>query len=115
MPELFPVVTICGSMRFHRLMLDAARDLSLRGYIVIMPHCVYPDKKSDKEMLDRMHFAKIDMSDAICVVSDESGYVGQSTRREMRHAQDVGILTLHWWKDKIPYPEMVLEMRNAKA
>ena len=42
-----------------------------------------------KEMLDKMHFQKIDMADEIFVIN-VGGYIGESTRREIAHATDKG-------------------------
>ena len=51
-----------------------------------------------KQMLDRLHFAKIDLSDEIIVVS-EDGYFGSSTRREIAYAQDQGKRVRYWQND----------------
>lgn len=46
-----------------------------------------------KEMLDRMHFAKIDMSDAIIVVGI---HIGESTQSEIAYAERTGKTVLYW-------------------
>jgi len=46
-------------------------------------------KPGVKEMLDRMHLAKIDMADGIFVVNVD-GYIGESTRREIEYAKEHG-------------------------
>ena len=87
--DKFPIVTICGSMRFYGAMLEAAQRLSKEGLIVLMPHVTFIGQEQSSEtkiMLDKMHFAKIDMSDSICVVTNTDGYTGQSTQREMAYA-----------------------------
>lgn len=87
----YTVTTICGSMRFYDRMLKAAEELSKSGHIVLMPFVTFKpeDQTSEtKEMLDRMHFRKIDMSDSITVITDETGYIGESTRNEMDYAMD---------------------------
>lgn len=94
-PINFPVTTICGSMRFYPQMLETAQELSRQGYIVIMPFVTFkPDEQmgnETKQMLDRMHFAKIDMSDCIHVVTDNVvNYVGESTKNEIEHASRTG-------------------------
>lgn len=90
----FPVVTICGSMRFYSRMLFVAEGLSKRGCIVLMPFVAFSpgeqQSSSVKRMLDDMHFVKISMSDAVVIVTDESGYYGESTRNELRHAEKTG-------------------------
>lgn len=42
-----------------------------------------------KQMLDRLHFAKIDLSDEILVVN-VGGYFGASTSREIAYAESKG-------------------------
>jgi len=42
-----------------------------------------------KQMLDRLHFAKIDLADEILVVN-VGGYVGSSTKREIAYAKKHG-------------------------
>lgn len=88
------IVTICGSMRFFDLMLKAAADETAAGNIVLAPFSVVaPEGRPGSEfkaMLDRLHREKIDMSERIIVVSDETGYVGDSTTSEIFHAEAQG-------------------------
>jgi len=87
------VVTICGSMRFFDQMLTVAAQETAKGHIVLAPFCVVaPEDQGDehKAMLDRLHFQKIDMSDEVIVVTNQHGYVGDSTRREMAYAIGAG-------------------------
>jgi len=90
MPE-FPVITICGSMRYYPLMLEAAERYTAEGYIVIMP---FVQKGADRPggnspefvaMLDRMHLVKIDMAEIILVVGEHRG---ESTTREIVYAKE---------------------------
>jgi hypothetical protein len=93
MDSEFPVITICGSMRFYSFMLSAARELSLQGWIVLMPYVIFPTKQQGekaKSKLDSMHLRKIDLSSAICLVTDNVNYIGESTQREMDYATDRG-------------------------
>lgn len=89
----FPIVTICGSMRFHLEMLDTAEHLTRGGIIVLMPFvAISPGRQADdpdKTMLDTMHRAKIDMSGSIHVVNP-GGYIGESTRSEIAYAMSLG-------------------------
>lgn len=48
-----------------------------------------------KQMLDRLHYRKIDLAEEIIVVS-EDGYFGSSTRREIAYAQAQGKRVRHW-------------------
>lgn len=95
MTDAFKIVTICGSMRFYDTMVKVAEQETAAGSIVLMPFCTIDSDEQDgdlKSMLDRMHFAKIDMCDHIIVVTDNNGYVGTSTRREMAYAIKSGKL-----------------------
>jgi hypothetical protein len=83
------IVTICGSMKFFEQMLQVAADETAKGHIVLAPFSVVApeDQGSDfKAMLDRLHFQKIDMSSQVVIVTNQHGYVGTSTKREMAYA-----------------------------
>lgn len=84
------VVTICGSMKFKKEMMQIAEELELeKGYAVIQ--CVYWNNCSnynelDIERLGKIHYKKIDISDAIYVVN-VNGYIGESTKKEIEYAK----------------------------
>lgn len=107
----YPVTTICGSMRFFQQMLVVADELTRRGEIVLLPLVRKSDKANPHafeqhtsystgvspsadptpvtdEALDAMHRAKIDKSTSIVVVSDHTGYYGESTAAEIEQAVD---------------------------
>ena len=101
----YPVITLCGSTRFKKEYLEAQKRLTLEGNIVIsvglFGHAgdneVYQGPVTDgvadmKRMLDDMHKRKIDMADSIYVIN-VNGYIGESTRSEIRYAaaHDKGI------------------------
>lgn len=94
-PE-FPVITICGSMRFQDEMRLAAETLTANGYIVLMPfvatYAGNVPSDAQKEMLDHMHFVKIEMSSAILVIGD---YIGVSTKKEIAIAEYTGKWVFH--------------------
>ena len=82
------VITLCGSTRFKKEILDVARDLTLQGHIVLTP-CVFHHMEEDNALtaedkirLDNLHREKINMSDAIFVVN-VNGYIGESTYGEI--------------------------------
>lgn len=87
------VITICGSMRYSRQMMEIAAKLELRdNYAVIQ--CVYNvnDERFeglDATVLDKIHRKKIDISDAIYVVNID-GYIGNSTKGEIEYATENG-------------------------
>ena len=90
------VVTLCGSSKFKDEFIEAQKRLSLEGYIVLslglFGHTDSPEVFEDpsiKEMLDRNHKQKIDMSDEIYVINP-GGYIGESTLNEIMYAHDHG-------------------------
>lgn len=95
----FKTITICGKMTFFSTMLEVAKILSLQGYIVLAPF-VIAENDDIKTMLDSMHFAKIDRSDAIYVVNI-NGYIGYSTGKEIAYAKEHG--------KEIIYHESIIE------
>lgn len=64
----------------------------MAGCIVLSPEIYghYGDTmaKEEKQRLDRMHLAKISMSDMIFVIN-KNGYIGESTKREIEWAKQL--------------------------
>jgi hypothetical protein len=94
----FPVITVCGSMRYFDKMIEVANKLTADGNIVLMPfvYVIPPEQQKKnplKEMLDQMHFVKIDMSESIVVVGM---HIGESTSNEIAYAEAHGKKILHW-------------------
>ncbi len=91
----YKVVTLCGSTRFKAEYERVQKELTLKGYIVISVGLFghHGDdevwNEGTKEMLDDMHFSKIDMADEIFVINVD-GYVGDSTSREIAYAKYCG-------------------------
>jgi dienelactone hydrolase len=87
------IVTICGSTRFRAEMQMANRQLTLAGHVVLAPGVFQHDgdeiTEQQKRLLDQLHFYKIDLSEAIFVVNP-NGYIGESTKREIRYATETG-------------------------
>ena len=94
----YPVITLCGSTRFKEEFMQAQKELTLQGKIVIsvglFGHSgdveVWENMDDGtltktKEMLDDMHKRKIDMADGIYVINKD-GYIGDSTRSEIEYA-----------------------------
>jgi len=90
------IVCLCGSTRFFNAFREANLRRTLAGEIVLSIGC---DTKSDADLgiiagdlapaktaLDELHKHKIDLADYVLVVSDETGYFGQSTTGEILHA-----------------------------
>lgn len=92
-----PTITaLCGSTRFRDEFARANRGLTARGVIVVAPgvfgHSGDPLTEDDKTLLDELHRRKIDLADEVLVVSDASGYYGDSTRSEIEYARTQGKL-----------------------
>ena len=91
----YKVITLCGSKRFKDQFLEAQKQLTLEGNIVIsvglFGHSGDDEVWADgvKNMLDDMHKRKIDMADAIYVINP-GGYIGESTRNEIEYARRNG-------------------------
>lgn len=92
------VVCLCGSTRFGEAFRRANLERTLAGEIVLSIGC---DTRSDDDLaaagafdgvddlkarLDTLHKQKINLADYVLVVSDETGYFGESTRSEITHA-----------------------------
>ena len=83
------VITICGSLKFKKIMQEEAEKLALNGYCVLTP--IFPfnkDLKVKKKQLNKFkeaHFKRIELSDAIYVVNKDS-YIGDSTKLEIDYA-----------------------------
>lgn len=91
------VICLVGSTRFKDEYQEANSRLTLNGYVVLsvgfFQHSSDPSateiSDEKKEELDRLHLHKIDMADGIYVVNP-GGYVGESTKSEIRYALDKG-------------------------
>jgi hypothetical protein len=92
-------VCLCGPTKFSQAFHDANLNETIAGKIVLSIGC---DTKSDadlialgqltqeaKDMLDILHFWKIDLADEILVLN-VGGYTGESTRREIEYARRTG-------------------------
>ena len=85
----YKVITLCGSTRFKDDFERINKELTLLGNIVISVGCfghagdIFTEEQ--KVMLDDIHKRKIDMADAIYVINKD-GYIGASTRSEIKYA-----------------------------
>jgi hypothetical protein len=99
-PDRPTVVCLCGSTRFMEQMTEANVQLTAAGVVVLAPGCDMkqphllwedPDQaEALKARLDLLHRHKIALADEIVVVSDTTGYVGDSTRAEIDLAHHLG-------------------------
>lgn len=87
------IITLCGSLKFQKEMMEVAEKMALEGNCVLTP--VYPTSKNYKrteeqlQYLKEAHFKKIEMSDAILVVNADN-YIGDSTKLEIEYAKKLG-------------------------
>jgi hypothetical protein len=102
--EKTKVVCLCGSSKYPEIHFRVMMQETLAGRIVIpmglYGHADFPlgakaatndgDEATEvKQMLDRLHFEKIDLADEILVVN-VGGYIGSSTKREIEYAITTG-------------------------
>ena len=89
------IVCLCGSTRFVDEFNEQRKILTEGGEIVLSIEVVTTQARKDdpqhanpalKARLDELHKRKIDLCDYVLVVSDESGYFGESTSGEIRYA-----------------------------
>lgn len=87
------IITLCGSLRFQKEMMEIAEKMALDGNCVLTP--VYPAlenfKRTDEQMqkLKEAHFKRIELSDAILVVNVDN-HIGNSTNLEIEYAKKLG-------------------------
>ena len=85
------IITLCGSTRFKDVFHKVASEYTLMGYIVLMPHCYYDENNARpdlKDVLTDVYRDMIEMSDEVLVVNPY-GYIGESTKEEIKWAQDL--------------------------
>ena len=91
------IVCLCGSTRYGDAFAAANLERTLAGEIVLSIGCNMRDDdvfagRDEAELaqikagLDELHKRKIDLADYCLVVSDETGYFGESTRGEIAYA-----------------------------
>ncbi len=87
------VITLCGSLKFQKEMMEIAEKMALEGNCILTP--VYPItknlEKTEEQLkaLKKAHFKRIELSDAILVVNVDN-YIGDSTKLEIEHAKKLG-------------------------
>jgi len=92
------VVVLCGSTRFMDVFREVGWAETLEGHIVLsvgVSKHLPPNHGGESlgqhvvEMLDELHWRKIDLADEVLVLN-VGGYVGYSTGREIEYAMTVG-------------------------
>ena len=90
--EKVKIITVCGSLRFVKEMMEITEKMELQGNCMLVP--IYNPSRPSKDdftgeealMLDKMHKERIKLADAILVVNVD-GYIGTSTRKEIEFAR----------------------------
>jgi hypothetical protein len=100
-----PTVTLCGSTKFWAEFAEVNLRETAEGRMVLAPGCdlkqshpAWGDPETAealKTRLDALHFAKIRAAHLVVVVSDATGYIGQSTHREIAYALRRGLPVRH--------------------
>ncbi|REE69657.1 hypothetical protein A8990_13254 [Paenibacillus taihuensis] len=98
------IITLCGSTKFKDQFEQANAFLTLQGNIVISLAFFEQSEgfeitAEQAELLGKLHFSKIDLSDEIFVI-DVNGYIGSSTRREIEYANERG-KGVHYYSDGV--------------
>ena len=90
--KFIKIITICGSLKFQKEMMEEAQRLAFEGNCVLTP--IYPvpiNFKVTSEILSLLkvaHKERIRMSDAIFVINKD-GYIGDSTILEIEYAKSL--------------------------
>ena len=100
------VVCICGSTRFKEEITESNRKMTMEGKIVLAPgvfsHSGDEVTEEDKERLDQLHLAKIDMADEVLVVNP-GGYIGTGCAREIEYAAKKGKHIIYSHTNEVPH------------
>ena len=87
------IVTLCGSLKFQKEIMEIAEKMALEGYCILTP--VYPVSENmtiTKEQLIKLketHFKRIELANAILVININN-YIGDSTKKEIEYAKKLG-------------------------
>lgn len=93
------IVTLCGSTRFFFEAMEANRQLTFMNWAVFMcgswghsfHKYVQPNPLPNYQQVKLLHFQKILESHAVVIISDQTLYVGSSTKAEIAFAKHRGI------------------------
>ena len=109
------IITLCGSTQFTSEMLDEAWRLTKLGNIVIhwnilnskeaFAHGAEREGDKIKKIIDELYLYKVAMADEVRVIN-VGGYIGDSTRGELRHAEKLRI-PITWLEPHKVDPEFV--------
>ena len=83
------IITLCGSFKFKKEMMETAEKMALEGNCILTP--VYPVLENYERQLKKLkeeHFKRIELADAILVVN-VNNYIGDSTNLEIEYAKKI--------------------------
>ena len=102
---MMKIITLCGSFKFKKEMMEIAEKIALKGNCIITPtyHVIEDYEITDEQLrkLKEEHFKKIELADAILVVN-VNNYIGNSTNLEIEYAKKLG-------KEIIYYTDLIKE------
>jgi len=87
----FPtIICLCGSTRFPEAFINAQKEETLKGKIVLSVGLFGHQENIDmngpiKKMLDELHLKKIELADEVLILN-VNGYIGESTKKELHYA-----------------------------
>ena len=84
----YKIATICCSTRYIDKIIELYNELTERGYIVLADLTDHDRQEEfNKEMIDDMHKAKIDMAYVVYFLIKD-GYMGESVTDELNYARE---------------------------
>lgn len=89
------IVCLCGSTKFLEVEREAYFEETWKGNIVLSHSGRRVQNKRTGGFLDQLHLRKIEMADEILVLNVE-GYIGDSTKSEIKHAHKLGKPVRFW-------------------
>jgi len=94
------IICLCGSSRFCSEIAIKKWELEKQGIIAIGLHLLpsnyslaqehhQAEFENVKEILDELHFRKIDLSNEVFIMNID-GYIGEQTRKEIEYSEKLG-------------------------
>lgn len=99
------IATLCGSTRFFDVYREAAKELCHRGWMTFecgaYGHSYHKDRKfalthKQHVAIKRLHFRKLAMSRLAVICTDNTGYIGDSTKAEYFYCQHINIPVIYF-------------------
>lgn len=99
--DKYKIITLCGSTRFKNEFEMVAKELTLRGHIILNLGCFEKTdggnyNNNQKRMFEKMHKARIDLSTAVMVINKDN-YIGESTQKEIDYAKATNKEVYYWY------------------